>query len=207
MNQLFSIGHSDHSAIRFTALLHAHGITAVADVRSQPYSNRTPHFNRETLDHTLRANGIKYVFLGKELGARRDEPECYVEGQARYDRIAGLAAFCEGTRRIRQGLERHRIALMCSEHDPITCHRMILVCHSLRRDVPEIRHISRGGSVESNSQAETRLLRLVGLSDSGLQVPHLLEQAYRRQAERIAFSGDSNPVTKSMTPEADLRLL
>src|SRR4051812_41956795 len=140
MNQLFSIGHSDHSSFRLVSMLQAHGITAVADVRSNPYSKRMPQFGREQLEHVLKQSAIRYVFMGRELGARRDEPECYVAGQARYDRIAELPTFRDGVQRIIKGLEKYRIALMCAEHDPTTCHRMILVCHSMRNHVSEIYH-------------------------------------------------------------------
>ena len=74
-------------------LLARHRISAIGDVRSHPYSARFPHFNREILDHALRAAHIRYVFLGNELGARRSERECYVEGVARYDHIAKTPPF------------------------------------------------------------------------------------------------------------------
>ncbi|HTI98943.1 MAG TPA: DUF488 domain-containing protein, partial [Dongiaceae bacterium] len=59
------------------ALLKQHSIQAIADVRSSPYSQYNPHFNRELLQKALLEHGISYVFLGQELGARRSERECY----------------------------------------------------------------------------------------------------------------------------------
>ena len=96
MPELFTIGHSTHSWEKFLELLRQHRIEAVADVRSSPFSQFNPHFNRETLRHALRQQGISYVFLGEELGARRSEPECYVNGRVDYSLIARTPAFIHG---------------------------------------------------------------------------------------------------------------
>ena len=71
MRDLFTIGHSTHSWEQFYELLRHHCIAAVGDIRSSPYSAWLPQFNRDPLDRTLREAGIRYVFLGDELGARR----------------------------------------------------------------------------------------------------------------------------------------
>src|SRR5688500_10615354 len=104
-----------------------HKIAAVADVRSSPYSARLQQFNKPVLKNALEQVGIAYVFLGNELGARRSEQDCYVEGQARYDLIAKTPAFREGIARVLKGVEKYRMTLLCAEKDPITCHRTILV--------------------------------------------------------------------------------
>jgi uncharacterized protein (DUF488 family) len=64
---VFTVGHSTHTIEAFFALLSRHGVTALADVRSTPYSRTNPQFNRETLDRHLKAQSIKYVFLGADL--------------------------------------------------------------------------------------------------------------------------------------------
>ncbi len=130
---LYTIGHSTHSIAELVKLLNEHNVSAVADVRSQPYSRFNPQFNRESLQVRLNAEGVDYVFLGRELGARSDEINCYVDGKIHYDLLAQTAIFQEGTKRLTEGVRKHRIALMCAEKDPITCHRMVLVCHELRR--------------------------------------------------------------------------
>ena len=76
--RLFTVGHSTHSLERFILLLKSHQIDAIADVRSQPYSQFNPQFNREYLQRELGSVAITYMFLGVELGARRVERECYV---------------------------------------------------------------------------------------------------------------------------------
>lgn len=79
--EVFTIGHSDRSPGKFAELLAMHAVSAVADVRSAPYSGRFPQFNREKLKKTLSEEGLEYVFLGKELGARRGENYCYENGR------------------------------------------------------------------------------------------------------------------------------
>jgi uncharacterized protein (DUF488 family) len=187
---LFTIGHSDHELAHFVSLLARHGVNAIVDVRSQPYSRFHGQFNRETVAEVLRIAGIEYLFLGRELGARRIERESYRKGQARYDLIRGLPAFAVGLNRLRQEACSRRICLLCAEKDPITCHRTILVCRYLRGDAIDIRHILDDGSTETTEQAETRLLDSVGLPTANLFQDRfqLVEEAYDIQAERIAYT-------------------
>jgi uncharacterized protein (DUF488 family) len=186
---LFTIGHSDHQLAEFFSLLNQHGIDTIADVRSQPYSRFHAQFNRETLAVALKRVGVGYAFLGRELGARRSEPESYRNGQARYDLIQQLPAFQAGLDWIRERAGSQRIALLCAEKDPLTCHRTILVCRHLRPASLAIAHVLEDGTVETTEQAESRLLDLVGLPPAHLfcSKTDLIEQAYDLQAERIAF--------------------
>lgn len=189
MKTLYTVGHSVHSSEHFLTLLQQHRITALCDVRSSPYSRYSPQFNRETLKKTLKAHGVAYVFMGKELGARSDDPLCYVSGQANYQRIAAAAAFQEGLRRVRQGLETYRVALMCTEKDPLTCHRTILVARALRAPDVGIAHIHADGLLERHADAEKRLLKLVKLPEGDLFTSQadLIERAYDLQGDKIAY--------------------
>ena len=188
MNPLFTIGHSDHELADFIAILQDHQVGAVGDVRSQPYSGRFPQFSRQSLEVNLREHGIRYVFLGKELGARRDEPECYIESRADYERISDTPAFKAGIERIRKGLAQHRIALMCAERDPLDCHRSILVCRHART-FAEIQHMRVDGSLESHAEAEIRLLERCKLPPGDLFITRnaLIEEAYTRRGREIAW--------------------
>lgn len=187
---LFTIGHSDHELPEFMTRLSQHGINAIADVRSQPYSRFHSQFNREILAEALKRAGVHYVFLGKELGARRSERDSYRGKQAKYELISQLPAFLEGLDRLRKGLATHRVALLCAEKDPLTCHRTILVCRHMRTDPIDIAHVLDDGSLESTEQAETRLLDLVGLPPTHLfrTRSELIEEAYDLQSERIAYT-------------------
>lgn len=187
-HKLFTIGHSNRSLDEFVELLRSHDVTAIADVRSQPYSRHTAHFNRENLKAALGEIGIEYVFMGEELGARRSESCCYVDGQAKYALIEATPLFQSGLERIRKGVSKYRIALMCAEKDPVTCHRSILVAKALRPDC-DIQHIVSAENLESHEEAEQRLLRIWKMDGRDLfqEAEELLEDAYRKQSEEIAY--------------------
>ena len=187
--RLFTVGHSNHTPEVFLALLQSHQIGAVADVRSSPFSRFNPQYNRDALAAALTAVDIRYVFLGLELGARRSEPECYDSGKARYDLIAKTPLFQRGLERVRRGTASYRVALLCAEKDPLTCHRTILVCRHLRAESMLIQHILEDGGLESNADAERRLLSVCGLPPHDLFRSHeeLIEQAYDMQGDRIAY--------------------
>lgn len=84
-------------------------------MRSSPFSRFNPQFNREPLEHYLKSNGIGYVFLGKELGARSDDRSCYDHGRVQYSRLAQTALFQSGIDRVQQGAAKYRVALMAME--------------------------------------------------------------------------------------------
>ena len=197
MRELFTIGHSTQTWDQFLALLLQHRIEAIGDVRSSPYSARFPHFTRELMDRALRAANIRYVFLGDELGARRTERECYIDGVARYDRIARTAAFSAGLDRVRKGVANFRLALMCAEKDPLECHRTILVCRQFRRDLT-IQHILSDGRLESHADAEARLLAEEKVPDDDLYTPRedLIAQAYDRRGGKIAYHECGEPAAQ-----------
>ena len=202
MKTLFTIGHSDHELARLVELLRRHHVEVVADVRSQPYSARLPQFNKELLDRGLREQGVQYVFLGRELGARRDESQCYVEGQARYDLVAKTIAFAKGLQRVRAGLEKYSIALLCAEKDPLTCHRTILVCRHLRGLGLSIQHIHEDGQLESHEAAEERLLQVTGDAEPFMfsSRQDQIERAYDRQGLKIAFRQNVPDPEKQFQP-------
>ncbi len=201
--KLFTVGHSNRSIDEFLVLLQTNDISAIADVRSQPYSKYTPHFNRENLKAFLKDGNIEYVFLGEELGARRSESTCYVDQQAKYELIEKTPAFNSGLERIQKGAASHRIAMMCSEKDPLTCHRTILIAKCLRSDF-DIQHIISAENLESQDEAEKRLLRLWGMEghDLFLSADEQLEDAYRRQANEIAYK-ESDLVSSEEMGETD----
>jgi uncharacterized protein (DUF488 family) len=186
---VFTIGHSNLEFGKFVALLKQHGIQAVADVRSSPYSQYNPQFNREPLQRALQEHGISYVFLGDELGARRSERECYVNDRADYALIARTPAFRSGIERVIRGAAKMRIALMCSEKDPLDCHRCILVSPHLRKRGLRVSHILADGSVESHEQAESRLLHLLELPEHELfrSPDEIAAEAYKLRGEKIAY--------------------
>lgn len=201
---LFTVGHSTHPMNRFIDLLKRHGITAVADVRSQPYSRVNPQFNREVLGATLKQNGIAYVFLGKELGARSDDPKCYIDGKVSYERLATSTTFKDGLERLREGMKLHKVVLMCAEKDPLSCHRTILVSRHVIDNLGfAVQHILADGRLEEHGAAMRRLMNLLKMPEADMfnSRQELLSQAYETQGERIAYQRESKTTANSVSSE------
>jgi uncharacterized protein (DUF488 family) len=184
-----TIGHSTHTFEAFAALLQQHGVNALADVRSTPFSRFTPQFNKDALAKELRARGIKYVFLGRELGARSDDSSCYESGRVQYARLARTDLFRQGLDRLRRGAAVHHIALMCAEKEPLECHRTLLVSRALDDQGVKVMHIHGDGRLESHQDALQRLLQVVGLphEDMFQSRAELIAEALRRQEDKVAY--------------------
>lgn len=190
---LFTIGHSNHPIEAFIELLHRHGVTAVGDVRSHPYSRYVPQYSREPLKVAFARAGIAYVFLGKELGARSENPACYKQGKVQYDYLAKQPQFADGVRRVIEGMQRHTIALMCAEKNPLECHRSLLVARKLHEAGLEITHIHADGSLENHRALETRFLGVCKLPEGDMfkQRDEFVSEAYAIQGERVAYQDEN----------------
>jgi uncharacterized protein (DUF488 family) len=190
VSDVYTIGHSNHSIEKLIQLLTLHRVNAVADVRSQPYSRFNPQFKREAFSRSLDGAGIAYVFLGRELGARSANDACYIDGKVQYDLLARTSLFQAGLARVVEDAARERVALMCAEKDPLTCHRAILVCRHLQARGITAQHIREDGRLESHDDALVRLL-----SEHGIEEPDmfrnredLIAEAYRRRGQQIAYA-------------------
>lgn len=186
---IYTIGHSNHAIERFIALLRQHGIQAVADVRSTPYSRFNPQFRREPLAGSLSDAGIRYVFLGEELGARSQDPSCYDDNRVSYAKLARSALFQSGLERLISGQQEYRIAILCAEKEPLDCHRTILVTRELERSGVPVTHILADGTLEPNSQTMARLVADMKLGETDLfrDERKLIEEAYDARAAQVAY--------------------
>ena len=189
-NPIFTVGHSTHNLDTFINLLRQHTVTALADVRSSPYSRFTPHFNRNSLVNALKAGGIEYLYMGDKLGGRSTDPACYEAGRIRYDRVAASESFQSGLDHIFSKAVKHRIALMCAEKEPLDCHRTLLVAQAINEHGVQVAHIHANGILETHYEAMDRLLRHFHLRPEGelfLTREDLVADAVKRQARRVAF--------------------
>jgi uncharacterized protein (DUF488 family) len=155
--ELFTIGHSNHPIGKLLELLQQHGIAVLADVRSSPYSRFATQYNREDLAEAVERAGMRYVFLGEELGGRPEGDEFYDdEGHVLYGRIARTRWFERGLEQLLELGRGARTAMMCSEEDPRHCHRRLLVARVLcDRDVA-VTHIRADGGVEFETDLRAR---------------------------------------------------
>jgi uncharacterized protein (DUF488 family) len=198
--EVLTIGHSTLPYERFLELLRRYSVTAVADVRTAPYSRHAPQFNKDTLWNGLRHEGIAYVFLGQELGGRPKDRQLFCDGVADYEKMALATDFAEGLDRVVDGAKKYRIAMMCSEQDPLDCHRCLLVGRALHEHGIAVRHILGDGSVVDQAVVEERLMELSRRTDADLFASRdqRLAEAYRERASKVAYAetraGSREPV-------------
>lgn len=187
-DSVFTIGHSSQTIEQFIGLLVMHGIEAVADVRSTPYSRFAPQFSMDALKASLTDAKIAYVHLGKELGARSKDKSCYVDGRISFEKLAETDLFKQGIQRLLDGRKKYRISLMCAERDPAECHRTLLVSRALARQQVPVTHILHNGELEPHDETMLRILDLLKIprNDLILSQQELINQAYVARANQFS---------------------
>lgn len=201
---VFTIGHSTHPIERFVDLLQRHGVEVLADVRSTPFSRFNPQFNRSSLAHSLASAGIRYEFLGEELGARSNDPACFENGRVSYARLAATPLFRRGLERLREMAATQRVAMMCAEREPLDCHRTILITRELERAGETVSHILADGVLEGNQRTMGRLIDKLKLPRDDLfgDPTELVDAAYDAQAAKVAYAPKLPPGTASKKSRA-----
>jgi len=152
-SRVLTIGHSNHTVEHFVSLLKMHGVEVVVDERSQPYSKYATQFDQEALKLALQLAGIRYLYLGRELGGRPDGDEFYdEEGHVLYDRVAATSLFREGVKRLEKGIREYRVAMLCAEENPAGCHRHLLVSRVLLERGIHVEHIRGDGRLQTEDE-------------------------------------------------------
>jgi len=198
MKQLcYTIGHSNYSLGKFISLLKRHDITHLVDVRSVPYSKYANQFNEKPLKAQVQLNGIKYIYMGKELGARFDTNKYKDEsGRLDFSGIIRRNQFTDGISRVIRGITSGAvIAIMCSEKEPFDCHRFILISFALQQEGIVVTHILEGGSLIDNSELENRLINKycpeyvqMNLFSPNLSHEEALLKSYEQKYQEIAYN-------------------
>ncbi len=151
--KVYTIGHSNHSLETFLNLLRASGIEVVVDIRSKPSSQVVPHFDRKPFENSLKMNGFKYLYLGKELGGKPDSKDFYdAYGHVLYSLIAKSTPFVQAIERLLKGIHKYRVAVLCGEENPLNCHRRLLVGKVLGNYDVNLQHIRGNGRVQSEEE-------------------------------------------------------
>lgn len=194
---MFSIGYATKPMEMYIQQLRHYGVDVVADVRSVPYSKVFHDYHQEALQRTLRKAGLRYVYLGLELGPRSKDPAHYNdEGQVQFDRVMDSALFQSGIARLQTGISKgFTIALTCAEKDPAICHRSLLIGWALRHryDV-ELKHILHEGQLESQGELEQRLMGLTNtVPDMLMTEAEAMQLAYERQCQACAYRREIDP--------------
>lgn len=153
-SRVWTIGHSTLAGDRLVALLQAHGVTRLADVRRYPGSRRYPQYGRETLEAALRETEIDYAWL-PELGGRRTPRKDSRNTAWRNAGFRGYADYMEsdafetGLRHLLGLAQERPTAMMCAEHAWQQCHRG-LVSDALKARGVQVLHIRSNGTVEEH---------------------------------------------------------
>lgn len=137
---VLTIGHSTRTLEEFIALLEAHAVSCVVDVRTVPRSRYNPQFNQDTLPGALKEAGVGYVHLPGLGGLRHTQHDSLNMGW-RNTSFRGYADYMQTTE-FKQSLEelvqlakQDRIALMCAEAVPWRCHRLLIADALLVRGI------------------------------------------------------------------------
>ena len=187
--RIYTIGHSNHEIGIFLNLLITKNIDMIVDVRSAPFSKMYPYYNRDILESTLKENKIGYLFLGELIGGRSRNRNDYEEGQVVYSRLAAKDDYQVAIQRVLDGSAKFEIALMCSEKEPLDCHRTLLLSQSLSELGAQIVHIKGDGKLESQSEILNRLMNMYNLDAPDLfgAEKDRLQEALFKQEKKIAY--------------------
>ncbi len=151
--EIYTIGHSNIESDEFIKRVKEFNIELLVDVRSKPYSQYVPHFNKEKIEQLCEKNGVKYLFLGNLLGGKpEDESVIDEEGKVNYELLANKDYFLAGIGKLLNLTKKYRISLMCSEGQPDECHRNLLISPVLEKMGINVLHILPDGTVINSEQ-------------------------------------------------------
>ena len=149
---VFTLGYDQRSSDELMALLQAHDIAFLIDIRSAPWDGERPEFNQEALAASLRRRGVRYVFMGDALGAQPDDRECYVDGRVSFERLGEQEYFLQGVARVQKAFEQGlRVALMDAPARPEASHRSFLIGEILTKRGVAVQHIDETGALKSQA--------------------------------------------------------
>src|SRR5438552_15764261 len=157
---LYTIGYGARTLDEFVAILQAHRIDYVIDVRTAPFSKFKPEFTKELLQHPLERHDIRYLFMGDTLGGHPKDPDCHTDGKVDYDKVRAQPFFQAGLERLKKAVARQRrVAVMCSEGRPEQCHRSKLIGEALTTAEVRVCHIDEEGQGLTQQQGIDRLTK------------------------------------------------
>ena len=184
MNTIFTIGHSTDYLDSFIYLLESNKINTLVDVRSIPYSSFANQFNKEQLSVFIKKNKLNYISMGELLGARYQNKELLFEdGKVNFSKVINTKQFQKGIARIETGIKKgYNIALMCSEKNPLQCHRFSLISRFLDQKGYTVNHII-DNNIFSHKLLENNLLcyyhnhRKLSFDINKINQPYLIQNS------------------------------
>lgn len=197
--EIYTIGHSNYTVERLIDMLRHYHINCVVDIRGTPYSKYNIQFDKETIKQTLTEAGFIYIYMARELAAKRENKISYYdEGYSDFEKVVLEEEFKNGIERLRDGCEKgYKIALMGAMQDPNRCHRSILVGRALRDNGFEVKHILDDYSIASQEDMELELLEkyfkdrvqmtIDALLGNEMSEQEMIEEGYRLANKEIGY--------------------
>ncbi|MDR1182884.1 MAG: DUF488 domain-containing protein [Bacteroidales bacterium] len=194
---IYTVGHSTHELDFFLELIKTVEINCIVDVRSLPASAYSPQYNQNSFKNYLKDNHITYLHFAEEFGARRTDYDLLGDdGKLDFEKVRKTSLFNRGVERIWQGIDKgFRIALMCSESDPLDCHRFSMVSIGLENNGFNVLHLLKDKSIKTNLELEKELLKKYekkipqsNLFESEVSFEKQLKEALRLKNKEIGFS-------------------
>lgn len=196
---IYTIGYSPFKIKRFTEVLKQYEILCVIDVRSNPYSKMYPEYNKNNLENELKQMGILYRNYKTEFGAKQTDLKYFSNDKyLDFNKYSESCYFKEGIRKIEEGMALNYVfVLMCSEKDPIICHRNIMVAKAFYGIGYEIRNILADGKYEKQDSIEQRLVDIhfknknqIALSEEFYK--ENVRESYKLQNKKIGYKKEQD---------------
>lgn len=196
---IYTIGHSNYSIEKLINMLKYYNISCVVDIRGTPYSKYNVQFDKEAIRYTLTKAGFIYIYMAKELAAKRLNKQSYnEEGYSDFEKVAKEKDFLDGIERLKNGCNKgYNIVLLGAMQEPIRCHRSILVGKELRKYGFNVKHILDDYSIASQDDIEQMLLdkyfsnrgqmTIDDLIGNSLTREEMIEEAYKLANKEIGY--------------------
>lgn len=197
--EIYTIGHSNYTMERLIDMLEYYNINCVVDIRGTPYSKYNIQFDKEAIRYTLTNAGFVYIYMGKELDAKRIRKNSYNnEGYSNFEEVIKEEEFKRGVERLKNGCEKgYKIILLGAMQDPIRCHRSILVGRELVKNDFDVKHILDDYSIVTQDDIEEMLLNkyfsnrnqitIEDLTGNSLNNEEMINEGYKLANREIGY--------------------
>lgn len=197
--EIYTIGHSNYTMERLIDMLEYYNINCVVDIRGTPYSKYNIQFDKEAIRYTLTNTGFVYIYMGKELAAKRIRKNSYNnEGYSNFEEVIKEEEFKRGVERLKNGCEKgYKIILLGAMQDPIRCHRSILVGRELVKNDFDVKHILDDYSIVTQDDIEEMLLNkyfsnrnqitIEDLTGNSLNNEEMINEGYKLANREIGY--------------------
>ena len=205
---IYTIGHSNYSMEKLIQMLRYYNIDTVVDIRGTPYSKYNVHFDKERIKYSLTKAGFIYIYMAKELAAKRINKISYnEEGYSDFEKVVQEEDFIKGIERLKDGCNKgYRIALLGAMQDPIRCHRSILVGRALKEAGFNVMHILDDLSIKNQDYIDERVLdkyfsdrsqlTIDALLGNEMSIGEMINEGYRMANKEIGYRIENLPTNK-----------